>query len=142
MGFQGSRLVFHGSRSVFMPFHGSRLFFFIFHVENTLKLYSGLMIQSRPCWPKAGFGLVPTKSLSHNFWDTLYDSLYYYFIFNLICLPSSACSSNYHFKIILFCFTFFGMLAPFAPPPIERLDRGFRSCKKEILVFVSDSFST
>ena len=39
-------------------------------------------------------------------------------------------------------FTFFGMLAPFAPPPIERLDRGFRSWKKEILVFVSDSILT
>ena len=32
--------------------------FFIFHVENTLKLYSGPTIQSRPCRPKAGFGLV------------------------------------------------------------------------------------
>ena len=32
--------------------------FFIVHVVNTLKLYSGPTIQSRPCRPKAGFGLV------------------------------------------------------------------------------------
>ena len=53
MVFNGSRLVFHGSGSVFMVFHGSMLVFtvlgrfFIFHVENILKLYSGPMIQSR-----------------------------------------------------------------------------------------------
>ena len=29
--------------------------------ENTTKLYPGLMIQSRPCWPQAGLGLVITK---------------------------------------------------------------------------------
>ena len=51
--------------------------FFIFHVENILKLCFGPTIQSRPCRPKAGFGLVdknvifylhsiPTKSCSHS----------------------------------------------------------------------------
>ena len=79
--FYGSRsvfMVFHGSRSAFMVFHSPRLdfhssrsvfmvfmvlgWFFIFHIENTLKLYSGLMIQSRPCRPNAGFGLVQLKA--------------------------------------------------------------------------------
>ena len=54
--FHGSKLVSHGAMSTFMVFDGSR--FFIFHVENTLKLYSGPTIQSRPCWPWAGFALV------------------------------------------------------------------------------------
>ena len=55
MVFHGSRWVVHGSRSVFMLFNGSRLVF-NFHVESTLKLYSGLTIQSRPCRPqKKGF---------------------------------------------------------------------------------------
>ena len=59
-GFHGARLVFHCSRSVFMVFRVFMVpgWFFIFHVENTLKLYSGPTIQSRPCRPKAGFGLV------------------------------------------------------------------------------------
>ena len=49
-GFSWFQVGFHG-------FHGSRLVFIV-HVENTLKLYFGLNIQSRPCRPKAGFGLV------------------------------------------------------------------------------------
>ena len=57
----GSRLIFYGSRWVFMVFHGSRFVFFIFHIENPLKLYSGPTIQSRPCQPWAGFGLVLQK---------------------------------------------------------------------------------
>ena len=130
MGFQGSRLVFHGSRSVFMPFHGSRLFFFIFHVENTLKLYSGLMIQSRPCWPKAGFGLVPTKSLSHNFWDTLYNSSYYHFIFVLICFPSSGCSSYYHFKFIIFRYYLFRHARPVCTAPNREAGQGLPQLQK------------
>ena len=28
------------------------------YTENTSNLYSGLTIQSRPCWPKAGVGLI------------------------------------------------------------------------------------
>ena len=28
------------------------------NIENTPKPYTGLTIQSRPCWPYAGFGLV------------------------------------------------------------------------------------
>ena len=52
----------HCSRLVFMVFHGFRLVFFIFHIENTLKLYSGQTIKSRPCRPWAGFGLVSAKS--------------------------------------------------------------------------------
>ena len=32
-------------------------------VEKTPKLYSGLTIQSRPCQPQTGFGLVPTKKI-------------------------------------------------------------------------------
>ena len=60
MVFHSSRLVFHGSRLVIEVFHGSRWvlwffmvpgWFFIFHTKNTLKLYSGLAIQSRPCRP-------------------------------------------------------------------------------------------
>ena len=72
MVFQGSRLVFHGSMWVSMVIHGSRAvyhgsrsvfmvpgrfswFFMVqgcfFHIENTIKLYSGLVIQSRPCRP-------------------------------------------------------------------------------------------
>ena len=67
VGFHGSRLVFHGSSSVFMIFKVPGWFFmvpgrlscffivpgwfFISHIENTLKLYSGPTIQSRPCWP-------------------------------------------------------------------------------------------
>ena len=44
-GFRGSWLVFH------------------FHVENILKLCFGPTIQSRPCRPKASFGLVQFKLL-------------------------------------------------------------------------------
>ena len=37
---------------VFLFFFMVPGWFFIFHVENTLKLYSGPTIQSRPClWP-------------------------------------------------------------------------------------------
>ena len=71
MVFQGGFMVFHGFWLVlgwfswffmvpdwfFMVFNGSRLVFH-FHIENTLKLYSGLTIQSRLCRPWAGFGLV------------------------------------------------------------------------------------
>ena len=79
----GSRFGFHGSRWVFMvpgqfswfqvSFHGSRSVFMVpgrfswffmvqgwfFHIEKTIKLYSGLAIQSRPCpavgrlWPSS-----------------------------------------------------------------------------------------
>ena len=58
-------IVFHGSRSDFIFFNGSRSVFMVpgrfswffmvqgcfFHIENTIKLYSGLVIQSRPCRP-------------------------------------------------------------------------------------------
>ena len=60
--FHGFRMVFHCFRSVFMDFHGSRSVFMVpgrfswfqvgfFHIENTIKLYSGPAIQSRPCRP-------------------------------------------------------------------------------------------
>ena len=71
MGFHGSRLVSHGSRLVLMIFLWFQVVFLWFQlgfhvfswfqVENTLKLYSGPTIQSRPCRPQAGFGLVYTK---------------------------------------------------------------------------------
>ena len=48
MVFRGSRLVFHGSRSIFMVFMVPGWFFIVL-AENTLKLYSGPTIQSRPC---------------------------------------------------------------------------------------------
>ena len=47
-GFRGSWLVFH------------------FHVENILKLCFGPTIQSRPCRPKASFGLVEQKVSCRN----------------------------------------------------------------------------
>ena len=50
-GFHGSRLVYHGFWLVYM----------VLLVETTTKLYPGPMIQSRPCRPKAGFGLVIKK---------------------------------------------------------------------------------
>ena len=36
MVFHGSKLVFHGSRSVFMFFHGSRLVFMVFHGSRSI----------------------------------------------------------------------------------------------------------
>ena len=65
MVFQGGFMVFHGFCWVFMVFQGG---FMVFHgfwlvsivllVENTTKLYPGPTIQSMPCRPEAGFGLV------------------------------------------------------------------------------------
>ena len=46
----GSRLVFHGFSWFQVGF-------------SVCVLYSGPTIQSRPCRPKAGFGLVPIKKL-------------------------------------------------------------------------------
>ena len=66
-------MVFHGSRLIFkVPGRFSWFFrvpgwFFIFHAENTLKLYSGLTIQSWPYRPSVGFGLVLVKILKLNF---------------------------------------------------------------------------
>ena len=37
------------------------------YIENTPNLYSGLTIQSRPCWPKADFGLVNLKKFLYPF---------------------------------------------------------------------------
>ena len=69
MVFQGGFMVFHGFWLVSMVFQGS---FMIYHgfclvsivllVENTTKLYPVPMIQSRPCRPQAGFGLVRIKN--------------------------------------------------------------------------------
>ena len=65
MVFQGGFMDFHGFWLVSMVFQGG---FVVFHgfwfvsmvllVENTTKLYPGPTIQSRPCQPLAGFGLV------------------------------------------------------------------------------------
>ena len=41
-----------------MVYHGFWLVPMVLLVENTTKLYPGPTIQSRPCRPKAGFGLV------------------------------------------------------------------------------------
>ena len=41
-----------------MVFHGFWLVSIVLLVENTTKLYPGPTILSRPCRPKAGFGLV------------------------------------------------------------------------------------
>ena len=41
-----------------MVFHGFWLVSIVLLVENTTKLYPGPTIQSRPCRPKASFGLV------------------------------------------------------------------------------------
>ena len=64
-GFWLVSMVFHGFWLVFMIFQGG---FMIYHdfwlvsivllVENTTKLCTGPTIQSRPCRPQAGFGLV------------------------------------------------------------------------------------
>ena len=75
MVFHVSRLVFNGFSWLQVCFYGFSWFFgrfswffmvpgwfFIFHVGNTLKLYSGPTIQSWPCRPYAGFGLVSSKS--------------------------------------------------------------------------------
>ena len=45
-------------------------------VETTTKLFPGLTIQSRPCRPKAGFGLV---SLNFCFLFYIFDVLFMYF---------------------------------------------------------------
>ena len=41
-----------------MVYHGYWLVSIVLLVENTAKLYPGPTILSRPCRPKAGFGLV------------------------------------------------------------------------------------
>ena len=41
-----------------MVYHGFWFVSIVLLVENTTKLYPGPTIQSRPCRPKAGFGLV------------------------------------------------------------------------------------
>ena len=41
-----------------MVYHDFWLVSMVLLVENTTKLYPGPTIQSRPCRPKAGFGLV------------------------------------------------------------------------------------
>merc|ERR1711954_601977 len=46
----------------FMISQGLWLVSMVLLVENTTKLYPGPTIQSRPCRPQAGFGLVTTKS--------------------------------------------------------------------------------
>ena len=48
-------MVFQGG---FMVYHGFWLVSIVLLVENTTKLCPGPTIQSRPCRPKAGFGLV------------------------------------------------------------------------------------
>ena len=54
-GFWLVSMVFQGG---FMVFHGFWLVSIVLLVENTTKLYPGPTIQSRPCRPYAGFGLV------------------------------------------------------------------------------------
>ena len=46
-----------------MVYHGFWLVSMVLLVENTTKLYPGPTIQSRPCRPKAGFGLVTMMML-------------------------------------------------------------------------------
>ena len=54
-GFSWFQVSFHGSRSDFMVPGRFSWFFMVpgcfFQIENTIKLYSGLAIQSRPCRP-------------------------------------------------------------------------------------------
>ena len=69
--FHGFSWWFHGGFMVFgwfscfslwfHGFHGFWLVSMVWLVETTTKLYPGPMIQSRPCRPKAGFGLVIKK---------------------------------------------------------------------------------
>ena len=63
--FQGGFMVYRGFWLVsmvfqggFMVYHGFWLVPMVLLVENTTKQYPGPTIQSRPCRPQAGFGLV------------------------------------------------------------------------------------
>ena len=68
MVFQVGFMVFHVFLLVSMVFQGGFMVFHVFllvsmilSVENTTKLYPSRKIQSRPCRPYAGFGLVSTN---------------------------------------------------------------------------------
>ena len=57
-GFSWFLVGFHGFQGGFMVYHGFWLVPMVLLVENTTKQYPGPTIQSRPCRPQAGFGLV------------------------------------------------------------------------------------
>ena len=58
MVFQGFWLVSMVFQGSFMVYHGFWLVSIVLLVEKTTKLHPGPTIQSRPCRPEAGFGLV------------------------------------------------------------------------------------
>ena len=58
MGFQGGFVVFHGVWLVSMVFQGGFMVFDGFWLVYMEHHKPGPTIQSRPCWPWAGFALV------------------------------------------------------------------------------------